>query len=89
MTFELAACAEMLWLDKPIDWRASRLKEIGFGVGLWNWPDHDIDALAKTGARFTIMNGYLEGRLADDEGADAAGLCRKPHRLANALVWRA
>ena len=70
MTFELAACAEMLWLDKPIDWRASRLKELGFGVGLWNWPDHDIDALAKTGARFTIMNGYLEGRLADDEGAD-------------------
>ena len=69
MTFELAACAEMLWLDKPIDWRASRLKELGFGVGLWNWPDHDIDALAKTGARFTIMNGYLEGRLADDEGA--------------------
>ena len=69
MTFELAACAEMLWLDKPIDWRASRLTELGFGVGLCNWPDHDIDALAKTGARFTIMNGYLEGRLADDEGA--------------------
>ena len=68
MTFELVACAEMLWLDKPIDWRASRLKELGSGVGL-NWPDHDIDALAKTGARFTIMNGYLEGRLADDEGA--------------------
>ena len=70
MTFELAACAEMLWLDKPIDWRASRLKDLGYGVGLWNWPDHDIDALAKTGATFTIMNGYLEGRLADDDGAD-------------------
>ena len=70
MTFELAACAEMLWLDKPIDWRASRLKDLGFGVGLWNWPDHDIDALAKTGATFTVMNGYLEGRLADDDGAD-------------------
>ena len=70
MTFELAACAEMLWQDKPIDWRASRLKELGFGVGLWNWPDHDMDALARTKASFTIMNGYLEGRLADDEGAD-------------------
>ena len=70
MTFQLAACAEMLWTDKPIDWRASRLTEMGFGVGLWNWPDHDIDKLEQTGADFTIMNGYLDGRLADDEGAD-------------------
>ena len=70
MTFQLAACAEMLWCDKPIDWRASRLKEMGFGVGLWNWPDHDLAKLEKTGANFTIMNGYLVGSLADDEGAD-------------------
>lgn len=68
--FPLAACAEMLWQDKPIEWRASRLKELGFGVGLWNWPAHDIVKLEKTGATFTIMNGYLEGRLADDEGAE-------------------
>ncbi|MCF1710732.1 TIM barrel protein [Tabrizicola sp. J26] len=71
MTFQLAACAEMLWRDRPIDWRASRLKEMGFGVGLWNWPAHDLDALERTGATFTIMNGYLEGRLADAEGAKA------------------
>ena len=45
--FELAACAEMLWPDKTIDWRASRLKELGFGVGLWNWPEHDIKKTAK------------------------------------------
>ena len=68
--FQLAACAEMLWQDKPIEWRAARLSEMGFGVGLWNWPDHDLAALERSGASFTIMNGYLEGRLADDEGAD-------------------
>jgi hydroxypyruvate isomerase len=68
--FALAACAEMLWQDKPIEWRASRLKEMGFGVGLWNWPDHDLAKLEKTGANYTIMNGYLVGRLADEEGAD-------------------
>ena len=68
--FQLAACAEMLWPDRPIHWRAARLHEMGFGVGLWNWPAWDLDALAATGAHFTIMNGYLEGRLADDEGAD-------------------
>jgi hydroxypyruvate isomerase len=68
--FTLAACAEMLWRDKPIEWRASKLKDLGFGVGLWNWPAHDLAKLEKTGATFTIMNGYLEGRLADDEGAD-------------------
>lgn len=69
MAFQLAACAEMLWRDKPIDWRASRLKDMGFGVGLWNWPSWDIGRLEKTGATFTIMNGYLEGRLTDAEGA--------------------
>lgn len=70
MPFQLAACAEMLWQDKPIHWRAARLHEMGCGVELWNWPDWDLDALEKTGATFTIMNGYLEGRLADAERAD-------------------
>ncbi|THV12313.1 TIM barrel protein [Rhizobium rhizophilum] len=68
--FELAACAEMIWRDRPIEWRATRLTELGFGVGLWNWPEHDLSKLEKTGATFTIMNGYLTGRLTDDEGAD-------------------
>lgn len=70
MSFQLAACAEMLWRDRPMDWRAARLKEMSFGVGLWNWPAWDVDALVKTGATFTIMNGYLQGRLTDAEGAD-------------------
>ncbi|WP_330647034.1 TIM barrel protein [Thioclava sp. FTW29] len=68
--FQLAACAEMLWRDKPIEWRAARLTEQGLGVGLWNWPDHDLAKLEAVGADYTIMNGYLEGRLADAEGAD-------------------
>ncbi len=70
MSFQLAACAEMLWQDKPIAWRVARLHELGFGIGLWNWPEWDLDALEATGAAFTIMNGYLEGRLADPEGAE-------------------
>ncbi len=69
MPFTLAACAEMLWRDRPIEWRASRLNELGFQVGLWNWPDHDLAKLEKSGATFSIMNGYLRGRLTDDEGA--------------------
>lgn len=67
--FVLAACAEMLWADRPMEWRLKRLDEMGFQVGLWNWPDHDLDALARSGATFSIMNGYLRGRLTDDEGA--------------------
>lgn len=65
MTFQLAACAEMLWPDRAMPWRCARLREMGFAVGLWNWPDHDIDALLATGAEFTIMNGFLEGDLYD------------------------
>jgi hydroxypyruvate isomerase len=68
--FTLAACAEMLWRDKPMEWRVKRLTEMGFQVGLWNWPDHDLGMLEKSGATFSIMNGYLRGRLADDEGAN-------------------
>lgn len=71
MSFSLAACAEMLWQDQPIEWRCARLTEMGFQVGLWNWPDHDLAKLEASGATFSIMNGYLEGRLADDDGADA------------------
>lgn len=68
--FQLSACAEMLWRDRPIEWRAARLTEMGLGVGLWNWPDHDLYKLEAVGASYTIMNGYLQGRLADKEGAD-------------------
>ncbi len=70
MAFDLAACAEMLWRDKPMEWRVKRLTELGFQVGLWNWADHDVPMLERSGATFSIMNGYLSGRLADDEGAD-------------------
>jgi hydroxypyruvate isomerase len=59
----------MLWKDKPIEWRCARLHEMGFEVGLWYWQPHDLVKLARTGASFTIVNGYLRGRLADDEGA--------------------
>ncbi len=71
MAFTLAACAEMLWRDRPIEWRCSRLAEMGFQVGFWNWLDHDLTKLEASGATFSIMNGYLEGRLTDDAGADA------------------
>jgi hydroxypyruvate isomerase len=67
--FTLAACAEMLWRDRPIEWRAARLHELGFQVGLWDWPNYDLAKLERSGATFSIMNGYLRGRLVDDEGA--------------------
>jgi hydroxypyruvate isomerase len=59
----------MIWRAHPIEWRASRLHELGFAVGLWNWPEHDLSKLEKSGATFSIMNGYLRGRLTDDQGA--------------------
>ena len=68
--FTLAACAEMLWRDRAIEWRCAKLKDLGFQVGLWNWPEHDLLALERSGATFSIMNGYLTGRLADEEGSE-------------------
>ena len=43
--FPLAVCAETLWQDKLIKWHVSKLTEMGFTVGLWNWPAHDLDKL--------------------------------------------
>lgn len=43
---------------------------MGSGVGLWNWPDHDLAKPEASGAEFTIMNGNLRGRLTAEEGAD-------------------
>jgi hydroxypyruvate isomerase len=68
--FTLAACAEMLWLDRPFAWRLTRLAEMGFQCGIWNWTNHDLGMLEKSGAVFSSMTGYIRGRLADEEGAD-------------------
>jgi hydroxypyruvate isomerase len=67
--FTLAACAEMLWQDKPLEWRLRRLTELGFEAGIWNWQAHDLAMLEKSGAAFSSMTGYLRGRLADEDGA--------------------
>lgn len=69
MPFALAACAELLWPDRPMEWRLRRLTEMGFQCGIWGWTSHDLDALARSGATFSSMAGYLRGRLTDDEGA--------------------
>jgi hydroxypyruvate isomerase len=68
-TFILAACAEMLWRDRPMEWRLSRLTELGFQAGIWNWQAHDLAMLERSGAVFSSMTGYVRGRLADEEGA--------------------
>ena len=68
--FTLAACAEMLWPERPMEWRLRRLTEMGFECGIWNWANHDLAMLERSGATFSSMTGYLRGRLADDEGAN-------------------
>jgi hydroxypyruvate isomerase len=68
-TFELAACAEMLWQDRPMEWRLKRLAELDVQAGIWNWTNHDLAMLERSGATLSSMTGYISGRLADDEGA--------------------
>jgi hydroxypyruvate isomerase len=68
--FELAVCAEMVFRDLPIAERARKIAARGFAVEIWDWTRHDIAALARTGARFSSMTGYVTGDLIDDDGAD-------------------
>jgi hydroxypyruvate isomerase len=69
--FTLAVCAEMVYLEKPIEERVRVIDGLGFAVEIWDWTRKDLDALAATGATFTSMTGYVDGSLTDPDGADA------------------
>jgi hydroxypyruvate isomerase len=68
--FRLAASAEMLFLDLPVEERVRRIRDLGFEVEIWGWTTKDLRALAATGATFSSMTGYVTGTLADADGAD-------------------
>lgn len=68
--FPLAVCAEMVFLDLPLEERVRRIDELGFQVEIWDWTEKDIDALVRTGATFSSMTGYVQGSLADEDGAE-------------------
>ena len=68
--FTLAACAEMVFQEKPFVERVQTIHDLGFAVEIWDWTTKDLDALADTGARFTSMTGYVKGGLTDPAGAD-------------------
>jgi hydroxypyruvate isomerase len=69
VTFSLAVCSEMVYLDLPHLERVARIHERGFAVELWGWAEKDAEALRATGATFTSMTGYLEGDLVTEGGA--------------------
>jgi hydroxypyruvate isomerase len=71
MSFTLAVCAEMVFLELPLLDRVRRIHDAGFAVEIWDWSDKDAAALAQTGARFTSMTGYLTGDLVTSEGSEA------------------
>ena len=65
----LAVCAEMVFLELPVEERVRRIADLGFQVEIWDWTRKDVDALAHTGAVFSSMTGYVGGTLTDDQGA--------------------
>ena len=52
--YTLAACAEMLYRDRPIQERARRIHELGFQVEIWDWTRHDL-ALERFRSAFTVL----------------------------------
>lgn len=71
MTFTLAVCSEMVYLDEPHLDRVKRIHDAGFAVEIWDWTRKDPAALAATGARFTSMTGYVSGNLTTPDGSEA------------------
>jgi hydroxypyruvate isomerase len=58
----------MVFRDLPIEERARKIAGLGFAVEIWDWTKHDIAALARTGATFSSMTGYVTGDLIDADG---------------------
>src|SRR5215212_235551 len=73
--FDLAVCAEMVFVDLPFAERVRRIDDLGFAVEIWEWQDKDIDALVATGASFSSMTGYSGGSLIEED-ADGTLLAR-------------
>lgn len=71
--FTLAVCAEMVFTDLPVPQRLRHLRDLGFVAEIWNWANHDLQALEEArrdGVVIGSMTGYLRGTLADPAGAD-------------------
>ena len=51
----------MVFVDLPFEERVRRIADLGFEVEIWDWTKKDVDALAKTGATFSSMTGYITG----------------------------
>lgn len=86
MSYRLAACAEMIFLDLPIEDRVRRIHERGFLVEIWDWSTKNLTELAATGAEFSSMTGYLRGDLTSAEGrAELLSTARESLRAADVL----
>lgn len=68
MSYRLAACAEMIFLELPFVERVERIRDRGLLVEIWDWSPKDLAALAATGAEFSSMTGYLRGDLTSSGG---------------------
>lgn len=69
--FTLAVCAEMVYVDLPLEDRVRRIHDHGLAAEIWGFEGRDLEKLAGTGATFTSMTGYLSGNLTDPAGRRA------------------
>ena len=61
---QLTICAEMVYLDLPIEERIKRIDQMGFGVDIWTHYSHDLNKLKATGVPINSAQGYVHGNLA-------------------------
>jgi hydroxypyruvate isomerase len=67
--FDLSASASMVLPDRPFLDRVRLLHDTGLGVGLWDPHVLDPDTLLGTGARFSIIDGFTAGNIAEKAAA--------------------
>lgn len=67
---KLSVCAEMVYEDLPFEERMRVIADKGFGVDIWSYWTHDVDAIVKTGIPVESTTGYIHGNLAIPEDSE-------------------
>jgi hydroxypyruvate isomerase len=70
VTYQLAASAEMLFLDLEFVDRVAEIHRRGFQVEIWDWTTKNLGEIAATGAKISSMTGYISGDLITKAGSD-------------------
>ncbi len=69
--YELAICADTVFLELPFEERVKKISDAGFLVEFWGWEDKNLDVLTTENIRVAGFSAAGTGSLLHPDGVDA------------------